>query len=163
MSEEAESTAELVKSLQRENTELCDKERRIVQDYKEREDDLEEKLNSNKKKENEEVIDFFVLPLCNIYQRINFCVNSVRILGFTFHIVCQIDPILLGSDYGNVLEDDGDDDNDDSRPNLEYVSNVPNIFKSKSATLELEKGKVAIATLESKESDFRLSQKDSSR
>ena len=62
-----------------------------------------------------------------------------------------------------MLEDDGDDDNDDSRPNLEYVSNVPNIFKSKSATLELEKGKVAIATLESKESDFRLSQKDSSR
>ena len=67
MSEEAESTAELVKSLQRENTELCDKERRIVQDYKEREDDLEEKLNSNKKKENEEVIHFVVLPLCNIY------------------------------------------------------------------------------------------------
>ena len=67
MSEEAESTAELVKSLQRENTELCDKERRIVQDYKEREGDLEEKLNSNKKKENEEVIDFFILTLSNIY------------------------------------------------------------------------------------------------
>ena len=67
MSEEAESTAELVKSLQRENTELCDKERRKVQDLKEREGDLEEKMNSNEKKENAEVIDFLALPIFNIY------------------------------------------------------------------------------------------------
>ena len=67
MSEEAESTAELVKSLQRENTELCDNERRKVQDLKERERDLEEKMNSNEKKENAEVIDFLALPIFNIY------------------------------------------------------------------------------------------------
>ena len=87
----------------------------------------------------------------------------IQVLRKLFNLISQIDRILLGASNGNAPVEDEDDDNDDSRPNLEYVSNVPIIFKSKRATLELEKGKVAIATLESQDSDLRLSQKDSSR
>ena len=55
LSEEAESTAEIVKALQEENTELCDKERRRVQDEREKEGDLEENVNMNNKKDIYEV------------------------------------------------------------------------------------------------------------
>merc|ERR1712018_92625 len=53
MSEEAESTAELVKNLQRENTELCDKERRRVQDDREKEGDLDKQFDSNERNDKE--------------------------------------------------------------------------------------------------------------
>lgn len=54
----------------------------------------------------------------------------------------------MGCDKVSRFKDDEDDDNDDSRPNLEYVSNTLIKTSSKSAKLELERGKVAIATLE---------------
>ena len=54
----------------------------------------------------------------------------------------------MGDDKISRFEDDEDDENEDSRPNLEYVSNTPIKAGSKSAKLELEKGMVAIATLE---------------
>ena len=44
-------------------------------------------------------------------------------------------------------------DNDDSRPNLEYIANVGTNNICTTATLELEKGKFAIATLESMAED----------
>ena len=59
MSEEAESTAELVKNLQRENTELCDKERRRVQDDREKEGDLDKQFDSNERNDKEVVFYFF--------------------------------------------------------------------------------------------------------
>ena len=46
LSEEAESTAELVKSLQKENSELCDKERKRVEDSREKEGGLAETLGN---------------------------------------------------------------------------------------------------------------------
>ena len=56
LSEEAESTAELVKSLQKENSELCDKERRRVEDSREKEGDLVETSGNQKKANDDEVI-----------------------------------------------------------------------------------------------------------
>ena len=56
MTGESEAAAELVRDLQKENEELCDKERRRVQDDREREGDLEEELAIKHKKEQVEVI-----------------------------------------------------------------------------------------------------------
>ena len=59
LSEEAESTAELVKSLQKENSELCDKERRRVEDSREKEGDLVETLGKQKEVNDDEVLERF--------------------------------------------------------------------------------------------------------
>ena len=63
MSGEAESAAELVRDLQKENEELCDKERRRVEDEREREGDLEEELAMKHRKDKTEVINFLEFKL----------------------------------------------------------------------------------------------------
>ena len=55
LSEDAESTAELVKSLQKENSELCDKERKRVEDSREKEGDMAETMGNQIKANDEEV------------------------------------------------------------------------------------------------------------
>ena len=87
----------------------------------------------------------------------------IQVLRKLFNLISQIDRILLGASNGNAPVEDEDDDNDDSRPNLEYVSNVPKICNSKSATRELEKGRIAIATLESEDEIVKISLKESTR
>ena len=56
LSSEAESAADLVRDLQKENSELCNKERRRVQDDREKEGDLDLELNSKFVNGNSEVI-----------------------------------------------------------------------------------------------------------
>ena len=53
---EAESAADIVKDLQHENQELCDKERMRVEDERERELDLEEEIILKRKREKSKVI-----------------------------------------------------------------------------------------------------------
>ena len=158
LSEEAESTAELVKSLQKENSELCDKERRRVEDSREKEGDLVETLGKQKEVNDDEVLERFSFRI--IDQDINTMINNLHKF---LNLICQIDRILLGSSNGNDPVEDDEDDNDDSRPNLEYVSNVPKANNSKSATREIEKGRIAIATLESQDEFIKVSQKESTR
>ena len=55
MTSEAESAAEIVKDLQHENQELCDKERMRVEDERERELDLEEELILKRTREKSKV------------------------------------------------------------------------------------------------------------
>ena len=56
MAGESESAAELVQDLQKENQELSDKERRRVEDEREREGDLEEELAIKHRKQKTKVI-----------------------------------------------------------------------------------------------------------
>ena len=56
MTGEAESAAEIVKDLQHENQELCDKERMRVEDERERELDLEEEIILKRTREKSKVI-----------------------------------------------------------------------------------------------------------
>ena len=55
LTSEAESAAEIVKDLQHENQELCDKERMRVEDERERELDLEEELILKRTREKSKV------------------------------------------------------------------------------------------------------------
>ena len=64
------------------------------------------------------------------------------------HCFCQAKLFGIDSDPEEQVTD-----NDDSRPNLEYVPNANKNHVSTTATLEVEKGKFAIATLESMSED----------
>ena len=64
------------------------------------------------------------------------------------HCFCQAKFFGIDSDQEEQVTD-----NDDSRPNLEYIPNVNKSHVSTTATLELEKGRFAIATLESMAED----------
>ena len=55
LSSEAESAGDLVRELQKENSDLCDKEKKRVQDEREREGDLDEETFQKQRKENEDV------------------------------------------------------------------------------------------------------------
>ena len=55
LSSEAESAGDLVRELQKENSDLCDKERKRVQDEREREGDLDQESFQKQRKENEDV------------------------------------------------------------------------------------------------------------
>ena len=60
LSSEAESAGDLVRELQKENSDLCDKERKRVQDEREREGDLDQESFQKQRKENEDVSYFKV-------------------------------------------------------------------------------------------------------
>ena len=55
LSSEAESAGDLVRELQKENSDLCDKERKRVQDEREREGDLDEGTFQKQREENDDV------------------------------------------------------------------------------------------------------------
>ena len=55
LSSEAESAGDLVRELQKENSDLCDKEKKRVQDEREREGDLDEGTFQKQREENEDV------------------------------------------------------------------------------------------------------------
>ena len=72
LSSEAESAGDLVRELQKENSDLCDKEKKRVQDEREREGDLDEETFQKQRKENEDV---------------SYCkVRSTRVLETISHI-----------------------------------------------------------------------------
>ena len=55
LSSEAESAGDLVRELQKENSDLCDKEKKRVQDDREREGDLDEETFKKQRKQTEDV------------------------------------------------------------------------------------------------------------
>ena len=55
LSSEAESAGDLVRELQKENFDLCDKEKKRVQDEREREGDLDEQTFQKQREENDDV------------------------------------------------------------------------------------------------------------